>query len=52
MIGVLLKKVVEHPALTIGTALGVTAVIALTIIHLSYEIRIKRIQLENLQKSV
>ena len=46
----LLKKVIEHPVFSIATAVGVSAVIILSVIHLSYEIRIKKIELENLKK--
>lgn len=51
MVSILLKKISEHPVLAAGTAVGVAAVIVLTIVHLSYEIRIKKIQLENLKKT-
>jgi hypothetical protein len=49
MLAVLLKKVVDSPTMSILTALGVSTVIILSAINLGYEIRIKKIQLKNLQ---
>ena len=51
MLAALLKRVVESPAVSVGTAIGISTIIILTVIHLSYEIRIKKIQLENLKKN-
>lgn len=49
MIAVLLKKVTESPTFTVMTALGVSLVVILSAINLSYDIRIKKIELKNLE---
>jgi len=49
MFAILLKKITDSPTMTVITTLGVSTVVILSAIHLIYEIKVKRIELKNLE---